>query len=223
MSAPAQDTHLLADPWEMALIHRVIRHGLDESRRLVEAVPPGATTRSEVVAEHLRFTLDGLHAHHSTEDEILWPALLDRAHLSEDLIRRMEAQHDAVHAAIERVRTLLGPWERDPTSATSAELADGLDEVLSGLAEHLADEERDVVPLIARHLTQREWETLGKRSFAKFRPSQRFTAMGEMVQVATPGEAARMLAGLPVPVRIIWRLVGKRRYDRHIVTVRGEQ
>ena len=30
-----------------------------------------------------------------------------------------------------------------------------------------------------------------------------------------------MLAGMPAPIKIIWRLVGKRKYDRYLETVRG--
>ncbi len=45
--------------------------------------------------------------------------------------------------------------------------------------------------------------------------------MGQMLDVATPDEATGMTAGLPAPVRVIWRLVGKRRYDRYIAGVRG--
>ena len=58
-------------------------------------------------------------------------------------------------------------------------------------------------------------------SFGKFTPRQRFTAMGEMLKTASPQEAARMLAGLPPPIRIIWRLFGQRKYQRFMAAVRG--
>jgi hypothetical protein len=84
----------------------------------------------------------------------------------------------------------------------------------------LAEEERDVVPVIATHITQAEWEHLGKVSFSKFKPRQRFTAVGEMLEAASPEEAARMLAGLPPPIRIIWRLFAQRKYQRFMAAVR---
>ena len=34
-------------------------------------------------------------------------------------------------------------------------------------------------------------------------------------------EAARMLAGLPAPIKVIWRLAGRRKYDRFMADVRG--
>jgi hypothetical protein len=92
----------MSDPWEMALIHRLIRRGFEQAREFVMAVPVGATDRVAAVAEYVEFHLDGLHAHHSSEDELIWPALHERANLSDALITRMEDQHARVHAAIER-------------------------------------------------------------------------------------------------------------------------
>jgi len=60
-----------SDPWEMALIHRLIRRGFERSREVVLA--PGATARAGAVGEYVGFHLDGLEAHHSTEDELVWP------------------------------------------------------------------------------------------------------------------------------------------------------
>jgi hemerythrin-like domain-containing protein len=205
----------------MALIHRLLRRGFEQAREFVMAVPAGAADRAAAVAEYVEFHLDGLHAHHSTEDELLWPALRERASLSGDLITRMEDQHARVHAAIGNVRDLLSPWAAAPTAKSSVALASGLGTIGDRLAEHLAEEERDVVPLIAIHITQAEWERQGKVSFSKFKPRQRFTAMGEMLQTASPEEAARMMAGLPAPVRVIWRLFGQRKYQRFMDTVRG--
>jgi hypothetical protein len=203
----------------MALIHRLIRRGFEQSREFVLA--PGATTRAAAVAEYVGFHLDGLEAHHSTEDEAIWPALHERASLSDALIRRMEEQHAGLHDTIETTRRELQAWVDTPTASGSESLAIALDALLGGLAEHLAEEERDIVPLIAIHITQAEWDHAGKVAFSKFTPKQRFTAMGEMLGAASPTEAARMLAGLPAPIKLVWRLFGRRRYDRFIAKARG--
>src|SRR2546430_235463 len=66
--------------------------------------------------------------------------------------------------------------------------------MLAELEAHLDEEERDVVPLIAAHLTKAEWAQVGKKAFDKFTPAQRFIAMGQMLEVARPAEAAAMTA-----------------------------
>ena len=218
MTAPTSTT-TGSDPWEMALIHRLIRRGFEQSRQIV--LSPGATARAGPVAEYVGFHLDGLQAHHSSEDELVWPALSERARLSDSLIRRMEEQHAGLHDAIETTRRELVAWAAAPSAQGSEALATALGTVLDRLAEHLAEEERDIVPLIAAHITQAEWEHLGQVAFSKFTPKQRFTAMGEMLASASPAEADRMLAGLPAPIKLIWWLLGRRQYERFMAKVRG--
>jgi hemerythrin-like domain-containing protein len=203
----------------MALIHRLIRRGFEQAIDFVVAA--GATARAGAIAEYVGFHLDGLDAHHSTEDEMLWPALSERAKPSAELIGRMEAQHQAVHEAIATTRRELLAWQGEPTEAGSGSLATALGAVVDRLAEHLAEEERDVVPLIASHISQEEWDRLGKTAFSKFTPKQRFTAMGEMLEAADPTEAARMLAGLPAPIKVVWRLLGRKKYLRFMAAARG--
>ena len=219
MTAPSS-TSPASDPWEMALIHSLIRRGFEQARCAVLAPAPPA--RASAVAEYVGFHLDGLEAHHSSEDELIWPTLHERAGLSGVLIRRMEEQHAGLHDALVATRRELASWEAAPTTESSGALATALGTVVDRLSEHLTEEERDVVPLIAAHITQAEWDHLGKVAFSKFTPRQRFIAMGEMLAAASPTEAARMLAGLPAPIKVIWRLVGRRRYQRFMAEVRGQ-
>lgn len=79
------------------------------------------------------------------------------------------------------------------------------------------------MPLIDRHLTEAEWQDVGQRGFEKFTPDQRWIAMGQMVEVVTPTEAAMMFGTLLPPVKVLWQLIGKRKYRRYITSVRGQQ
>jgi hypothetical protein len=212
-----------ADPWEMALIHRLIRRGSQQSQSWVLGVPDRSPERANAVAEYVAFHLDGLHAHHSTEDELIWPALHARAEMSSGLIDRMEEQHAGLHDALETTRARLESWSAAPSDENAEVLAATLGATDERLAEHLAEEERDVVPLIAAHITQAEWDDLGKVAFGKFTPRQRLIATGELFETAEAAEAARMMAGLPAPIRVMWRLVGRRQYRRFIERVRGER
>ena len=99
---------------EMAVIHRIFRRGFPMIAELVRQTPAGATARSEPIAAHLDFLLNGLHNHHSGEDENLWPRLLERAAPQAELITRMEAQHELVAERSERVRTAVGGLARTP-------------------------------------------------------------------------------------------------------------
>ncbi len=208
---------------EMPIIHRIFRRQFAEVRALVEEAPAGDGTRVSAVADHLGFLLDGLHMHHTTEDDLIWPKLLDRAGLDVPLVARMEVQHQQIDVSVAEVRAALSAWRASPAPATSAVLADRIGEFLVVVEGHLDEEEQVVVPLIDRHLTEAEWQEVGERGFEKFTPAQRWIATGQMVEVATPEEVAMMFSQLPPPVKVLWHLIGKRKYRRYITAVRGRQ
>src|SRR3954468_10410204 len=91
----------LTDVSDMYTVHRAFRREFGLIPGLARTVAPGDTARAAVLADHGRRILTGLHYHHSGEDELLWPKLLERCPPDADLIERMEAQHHGVHELIE--------------------------------------------------------------------------------------------------------------------------
>jgi iron-sulfur cluster repair protein YtfE (RIC family) len=205
----------------MALIHRIFRASFAELAAVIPSVPVDESPRVDAVAAHLTFMLDGLTAHHTTEDELVWPVLHERARPSAAFVDRMEAQHRGIHGGLEEVRRLGVTWSQRPSPEAAAALTAGITDMIAVLTVHLDEEERDVVPLIADHLSEKDWASVGRKAFARFTPEQRFIALGQMLEVATPAEATAMLATLPAPVKVLWALVGKRRYRRYVAAFRG--
>jgi hypothetical protein len=104
----------MADVRDMYVVHRAFRRELGLLPGLVRAVAPGDTARATVLARHARMCLQGLHLHHTGEDELLWPKLLERCTPDAELIHRMEAQHERVHDALEDLGPALDRWSRKP-------------------------------------------------------------------------------------------------------------
>jgi deazaflavin-dependent oxidoreductase (nitroreductase family) len=203
----------------MAVIHRIFRRGFPMVADLVRRTPPGAVARAEAIAGHLDFLLNGLHHHHTGEDEIVWPRLLERAEPQAELINRMEKQHQVVAERSADVRTAVAAWRQ--TAAYGEELAAALDEFTEALVEHLDEEEANLVPLMRAHISADEWRQLGQEAFEKFTNAEKLIATGTLEEVATPEEAEWFIGDLPVPIKLMWRLVGRRRYTRYIARVRG--
>lgn len=206
---------------QMPLIHRIFRHEFRSLRKMVDEVPPIGGKRARSVADHLGFLLDSLHHHHTNEDEMVWPLLLDRVGLDAPLVERMAQQHGQVDVAMADVRSVADQWAALPTATASAALASALGALIETLDAHLDEEENVVVPLIDEHLTRQEWEEMGRKGFEKFAPKERPIAMGQLVEVATPDEAALMLGELPAPIRLLWKVAGKRQYRNYVGRVRG--
>lgn len=203
----------------MVVIHRIIRRGFQELADLVRHTPAGDTRRAELVAGHADFHLNGLHHHHTAEDEHIWPRLLERAAPNAELVARMEAQHESIAALTTEVRALLVRWRADP--AANEELAAAIDGLGVELGEHLDEEESQILPIVRAHITPAEWREVGERAFAGFTDDEKLIATGQLEETATPAEIAMMMGDLPLPIRLFWRFVGRRRYARHMRQVRG--
>ena len=68
----------LADVRDMYVVHRAFRREFGLLPDLIRDVISGDVARAEVVASHLDLVLAGLHMHHTGEDVVLWPLLLER-------------------------------------------------------------------------------------------------------------------------------------------------
>jgi hemerythrin-like domain-containing protein len=209
-------------PWigEMTVVHRVFRRESRNLARLVRVVRPGDTARAALLGAWLRDYHEGLHNHHTGEDELLWPLLLARVDLEADLVLRMEQQHETVAAGLHTIMELLPHWERAADAHTRDALAAALDRHAHDLTIHLDEEERSVMPLVLEHITVAEWDRLGEHGRAQMPKDKQFLMLSALLEEATPQETARFLALVPAPVRILWRLVGRSAYNRRMRRIR---
>jgi hemerythrin-like domain-containing protein len=209
------------DVSDMVVVHRVFRRELGSLPELIRATPGGDVQRASVVAGHARLVLSGLHLHHTGEDDLLWPVLLERAPSSADLVERMEGQH----AAVEDLLDLLGPainrWEAEARPAVAVEAADLIDRLRALVVEHLDAEEELVLPVATWNMTPEEWGAMGEAGVAKMSRAELPLMFGCVLEGASPSEQRALLGNLPFPVRVLMRTWGIRHYRRYINRVRG--
>ncbi|MEV5824681.1 DUF4267 domain-containing protein [Spirillospora sp. NPDC052242] len=218
------DTVRTATPFthSMVVVHRGMRRESRLLAELVAATRPGDRRRARALAAHLADYLLGLHNHHHGEDELIWPPLLARVDLDADVVLRMEAQHERVAASVARLRELAAPWARTADASVRDALADALAEHRAVLAEHLDDEETNLLPIAERHLTRDEWNAQGEH-FARHTPKTKLlTLLGVVLEDATPQERAEFLAGLPAPARVLWRRFGARHHAARMRRLRED-
>lgn len=93
MSTTSLDTTLV-DTREMNAVHSAFRREFRLAGGLIRQVGPGDTARAAVVGAHLALIERLLHHHHTSEDTLLWPLLLERVPVElAPIVRLMEAQH----------------------------------------------------------------------------------------------------------------------------------
>ena len=210
----------LTDVTDMYVVHRVFRREFVLIPQLVRQVGAGDTDRAGVVGAHARLILAGLDMHHTGEDVLLWPKLLERDAPDSDLIHRMESQHHRVEQLIDQLSEALTRWEAEARPAVGEEVAATFDSFRVALLEHLDDEEQYILPIAARCITQEEWNSLGEHGTEKMSKAQLPLMFGALLEEAQPAERKKMLALVPPPVRVLLRTVFAWQYQRYITRVR---
>jgi hemerythrin-like domain-containing protein len=207
------------DTHDMVLVHRVFRRELLLLPVLVRSAS-GDPARVRQVAAHAAEMLGFLHHHHCGEDDLVWPRLRARVALEQELVDRMEAQHAAVAALTVEAHGLLDAWTPQGEADRGEALARVLTRLRAVLVEHLDEEERSVLPLVASCFRQAEWDELGERGFASVARSRRLVTLGHILEDADDAERAAFLAHVPAPARVAWRLLGRRQFARETAALR---
>jgi hemerythrin-like domain-containing protein len=208
------------DTREMLLIHRVIRREFGQLPNLMRGAA-GNPVRAKRVAAHASEMLDFLHIHHSGEDELVWPVLRPYVSLDAELIDRMEAQHAQVAAAVHDVRRELPAWAGSADAATGERMAARLEQMIDVLGAHLDEEEQQILPLVAVHFSQAEWDELGKHGFGAIPGKRRLVILGHILEEADDAERVSFLRKVPPPARLAFKLIGRRQHARETADIRG--
>jgi iron-sulfur cluster repair protein YtfE (RIC family) len=207
------------DLTSLVLTHRAIGQDLD---RLAAGVADlgsagSASGREWAIRDYAAALLAQITAHQRDEDEIFWPVIAAAAGQAVDLIPLTD-DHQAIEAAVGRVSRALGlPRESQPALR---EVLAALGELREMVAEHMADEERHVLPVMHRYLRaqtgrwcQRQACRTASPRALRFRMPwlARYSRSAEMTSVlAAAGWRARiaLVAGRPVYARLERRAFG---------------
>ncbi|MFD4560560.1 hemerythrin domain-containing protein [Streptomyces sp. NPDC058469] len=206
---------------EMVIVHRVFRREAALLPQLVRATQVGDIARAEQIARHVDEYVGGLHHHHGLEDELIWPLLCERAPLSDGLITRMQEQHQLIDMTLAVVTDALSRWRRSADADSGESLANGFDDHYNVLLRHLHDEETQILPLIADHLTVAEWDLVGTRGLERIPKNKLMLALGAILEDATEKERRYFLGKVPLVGRFLWRVVGRRQYAAQCRELRG--
>ncbi|MEU0060779.1 hemerythrin domain-containing protein [Streptomyces sp. NPDC006334] len=208
------------NPQEMVVLHRVFRREIPLLADLVEAAAPGDRKRVSTIADHLDLILGALGEHHEGEDDLLWPKLRERAAPGGDVVARMAGQHEAIAGALATATDLSARWRIKANRDAALRLADALRELDRHAAAHMDDEEEHLLPLMADHITPREWSEVGERGRRSVPKIKLLIFLGAILEDATAQERHLFLAQMPAPARLLWSTIGTRLYDRALTRVR---
>lgn len=143
-------------------------------------------------------------AHHTTEDDVVFPELVARVPSLAPLMERADADHHHLDELMEDVTASLAavaegaPAER--AAAVLRQVADHMD-------EHLGMEDRDFLPVIEVSFTAEEYETLEKKALEIIGIGSQAAFTIPFIARSVDDEARVALLGdAPLPVKVILRL-----------------
>ena len=212
----------LTDVRMMVVAHTSFRRELKLSAPAVRAVAPGDIRRAAEIADHVDLWLGLLHHHHSIEDELLWDRLTERVpEQLAPLVRLMEDQHTVVARLLGESPGLVASWRTGASVADRARLADHLARLSEALCEHLEAEETRVLPLMAQHITQQEWDEFTARGMEGIPRGMVLTGFGMMLYEGDAEVIALEVAKLPAPLRPVLPFLGRRAFRRYACRIHG--
>jgi hemerythrin-like domain-containing protein len=200
------------DVTEMTAVHQVFRDTLSAAPKLIDAVDAGDTERTELVKNFYANVIAFLAVHHEGEDELLYPLLKERAPEQRELIERVNAQHHDVEDLVAKSRAALNAWNstdaaaQEHAAATLAQLGDRL-------TEHLDDEEVEMLPLCAEHISLPEWGALPAHAMQNFDGDKIWLILGLIRARFTQAQRDDMLAHMPPPAVEMWTGFGEQAYN----------
>ncbi|MEO8106687.1 MAG: hemerythrin domain-containing protein [Actinomycetes bacterium] len=208
------------DVRDMAIVHRTFRNAFTESAQLIRANPTPTSGRVTFLSDHVDFLLGMIHHHHASEDEYLYPLLVQRAPEQAAETELTQRQHGEVEGTIEAASAACTSWRSNPSTETGRALAEALDALNAALQPHLDDEERTTVPLAAVTLTQSEWNELGEHGTAGIPKKMLPVAFGMLLEPLNESDREHMKAELPAFVRMFYGLMIQRPWNKYAATLR---
>jgi hypothetical protein len=194
-----------ADSRDMVAVHDMYRREFDRLRALLTAVPMAgptdATRRVRRITGHGMFLIELLHAHHGSEDALVWPKLAARdPEGTRALTATMTAQHEEIDRRLHDTEAALIALAAHPGEERREDVLDALDALMPSLREHLALEEAEALAFIDRNLTAGEWAEVGGMGLAAVPPERVPVMFGMLLDGVSQEMYAVFAAAVPAEV-----------------------
>ncbi|MBL1075052.1 hemerythrin domain-containing protein [Nocardia sp. 2] len=190
----------------MRLAHRAMISDTARFADLLRDIATGTTdcppARADAIGDYLHLLCDSIHHHHTIEDQVLWPLLRGTGAVD---VRDLEDDHAQLDPLLDAIRVRTRAFVRGATES-AAQLADHLSQLHAMLAEHIADEENTVFPVITRHLDAAQWS----RVEAAARDGAKMSfELPRMFGMCTPEEWERATAEGGFLLKVLLRVFGR--------------
>lgn len=208
------------------VLHQAVRREFRILAELAGWAPAEDADRAAELTGHADLLARVLLQHHATERELLWPALFRSLPAREvdgarDAIAYWTSRAALLDHVLRDLSTVARQWAVAGTLPARNAFARACTRLAEQVDAHLAAEERDLHPLLARHLPAAEWTTISRTATTTLSGREQLILLGLALEDACAIDRARLMAGLAPATRTAWRVVGRRNYRATVVRLRG--
>jgi len=143
----------------MGIVHDALRRDLQRAAAALSSRPPPHDRQRVAIAVHVRWLMDFLHAHHTGEDQGLWPMVRAHNPAASDMLDQMDADHTRIGPQIDRVAAAAATYQTDTSGAARDALATAVEVLRSVLDPHLQREEDEMMPIVSRSITDGQFKS----------------------------------------------------------------
>lgn len=199
------------------LAHKSIRGDLGAIVHTASSLQPGDQPRAAQLVEWFTLLETLVHHHHTSEDTQLYPLLTGKDASFAETERRLEGDHrtlDPMLRAAHSGLASLAAATDERFTALRDELILALRPLQSHMDEHLEREEAAVVPRLLQFVTFAELKDLEREMARGISYREMSMLLPWMASRASENELTLMNDVLPWPVKLLYRMSWKRRFDK---------
>ena len=198
------------DVTDYRVIHNCLRIAPHRMAEAAAGLAPGDRGQAQALARYWRGYAGEVLAHHTIEDDIFFPRLVERVPVAATLLDRVEGDHHRLDELMDEGHRAMARVAASADAASAGAAATVLRDLARHMDDHLDFEDEDLVPLFVRHFSGEEYDELAvqaKKHIGLGRQAA-FT-VPFVVYWAAPADADHLLGGAPLPLRVLHRLTRK--------------
>ncbi|WP_326635092.1 hemerythrin domain-containing protein [Streptosporangium sp. NBC_01755] len=199
------------------ITHRAMRGDVrrlaDLATQLTDGRQVAGPARAGAIAGFIATLNQGIHHHHTMEDEVLWP-VIERSAGAEVDLRDLSDDHADLDPLLAEIN---GQAAAFASTGDASALAKSLTRLADMLDEHIIEEERLLFPIIKKYVSVADWETV---ETAVRKGGNVKIDLPRIEQYAKPDELARLrrLAG---PMLTLMLSLFRRGHRRRLLLIFG--
>jgi hemerythrin-like domain-containing protein len=210
------------DLTDYRVIHESLRIAPHRLGTALRAFDDGAEVQARALVRYWDGYAGEVLAHHTVEDDIFFPALVERVPLASEHLGRVEEEHHRLDELMDEAAAAMKRLAEAPTTAVAMDADAAVRELARLMDGHLDFEDDDLVPLFGRHFSGEEYQAMHEQAAKSLGiGKQAAFTVPFIAHWADPADMATLMRDAPVPFKVLYRLT-RRSHERLTARALGD-